>query len=107
MSGKVVGYCVKHKGKTAMANPTLHRMEGRGRLGYVAKGKCPDDGTGMFMILSADKYAELKAAGLSEGALIKKKSKGAKKSKSGGRTSGGRASGGRRRRSRSKSKGRK
>lgn len=98
MSDKVVGYCVKHKGKVAMKDVTLHRMEGRGRLGYTAKGKCPQDDTGMFKIMSESDYAKLKAAGLKEGATIKKKSK----SKGGSR--GGSRSGGRRRR-RSTSKG--
>lgn len=108
MSDKVVGYCVKHKGKVAMKDVTLHRMEGRGRLGYAAKGTCPQDGTGMFKIMSEGDYAKLKASGLKEGATIKKKSK--SKSK-GGRAS---SSGGRRRRrrqtksrSKSRSRGRK
>jgi hypothetical protein len=103
MPSEVVGYCVKHKGKVAMEGPTLHRMEGRGRLGYAAKGKCPKDQTGMFKIMSESDYAKLKAEGLKEGATIKKKSK----SRSGGRasTSGGRKR--RQKRSRSRSKGRK
>ena len=109
MASKVVGYCVKHKGKIAMKDPTLHRMEGRGRLGYAAKGSCPQDGTGMFKIMSEGDYNSLKAAGLKEGATIRKKaksgSKGKRRSKSGGSSSAS-TSGGRRKR-RSGSKGRK
>ncbi len=106
MADKVEAYCVKHKGKAYMKNPTLHRMEGRGRLGYAAKGNCPNDDTGMFKILSQDQYEKLKSAGLKEGATIKKKDK---KSKSRSKSKGGRSSGGRRKRSRSRScsKGRK
>lgn len=100
MADTVEAYCVKHKGKVFMKNPTLHRMEGRGRLGYAAKGTCPKDDTGMFKIMSEADYEKLKKAGLKEGATIKKKVKSKKGSASGGRKR--RAS-----RSKSRSRGRK
>ncbi len=102
MADTVEAYCVKHKGKVFMKNPTLHRMEGRGGLRHTAKGTCPKDDTGMFKIMSEADYEKLKKAGLKEGAIIKKKVK--SKSKKGS------ASGGRKRRasrSKSRSRGRK
>jgi len=55
-------YCVKCKAKKQMEGEKVVKMKGKGKTQrYMLKGKCPNCGTTMCRIISADKARELGA----------------------------------------------